>query len=181
MPRALTPLLLLLCTVSCEPLETELDRVQAVFERYQERQAAHDPQLAELYADDASITWVTREDGERKETSMTGDEFKRAATDILDEARREGRRYTYLEVTIKKLVESGRQESSQLSLSAKDAPKRSAHILHTLGISSFYMALRRHAAAQDVPEELVEQLWEQLVEGSIEYEFAAWDGQRGES
>jgi len=46
---------------------------------------------------------------------------------------------------IKKLVESGREESAQLSLSAKDAPKRSAHILHTLGISSFYMALRRHA------------------------------------
>ena len=46
---------------------------------------------------------------------------------------------------VRKLIDSGRQESEQLSLSAKDAPKRSAHILHTLGISSFYMALRRHA------------------------------------
>lgn len=51
---------------------------------------------------------------------------------------------------VTKLREVGRTESPQLSLSARPAPKRSAHILHTLGISSFYMALRRHAAENAV-------------------------------
>jgi hypothetical protein len=51
---------------------------------------------------------------------------------------------------VARLREAGRIESPQLSLSVKSAPKRSAHILHTLGISSFYMSLLRHAEEHDV-------------------------------
>lgn len=40
---------------------------------------------------------------------------------------------------------------------------------------------RRHAAALNVPEDLVAELWDRLVEGSIEYEFNAWDRQRKDS
>ena len=58
--------------------------------------------------------------------------------------------YSLTRKGIGKLRDTGRTESPQLSLSARSAPKRSAHILHTLGISSFYMALLRHAEPNGV-------------------------------
>lgn len=39
--------------------------------------------------------------------------------------------------------------------------------------------VRAEAAAHGLPEELMAQLWEVLVEGSIAYEFDRWDIQRG--
>lgn len=39
--------------------------------------------------------------------------------------------------------------------------------------------VRAAAAAQHVPEELVAQLWDVLVEGSIAFELECWDAQRG--
>jgi len=58
--------------------------------------------------------------------------------------------YSVARKGIRKLLDSSYKPSEQLSLSVKDAPKRSAHIIHTLGISSFYMSLLRHAADRNV-------------------------------
>lgn len=51
---------------------------------------------------------------------------------------------------IRKLIDAGYTTTEQLSLSVKDAPRRSAHIIHTLGTSSFYMSLLRHAGEHQV-------------------------------
>lgn len=58
--------------------------------------------------------------------------------------------YSITRSGIRRLIDAGRQHDEQLSLSVKDAPRRSAHILHTLGISSFYLSLERHARDHQV-------------------------------
>lgn len=39
--------------------------------------------------------------------------------------------------------------------------------------------VRREAVTRELPEELLAQLWDMLVEGSIAYELDQWDNQRG--
>ena len=45
--------------------------------------------------------------------------------------------------------------------------------------SSVIAAAKAEAEARGIPSELIADLWDQLVEGSIAYEFDEWDRTRG--
>ena len=97
-------LVLLIVMAGCGLPTTELDRVQALFTRYQELQTTYDPALADLYHDDASVTTVLESDVEPDEThTLTGRELKAKIGDIVAEAQSSGDRFTYPDATIKKV------------------------------------------------------------------------------
>lgn len=45
--------------------------------------------------------------------------------------------------------------------------------------ASVIAAAKAQAEARGIPAELIAELWDQLVEGSIAYEFGEWDRTRG--
>lgn len=45
--------------------------------------------------------------------------------------------------------------------------------------ASVIAAAKEEAEARGIPGDLIAELWEQLVEGSIAYEFDEWDSTRG--
>ena len=102
-PPVLVRLLVLavaVLSVGCFP-ETDLDRVEAGFARYQELWSASDPAVGVLYAADARI--VTRVDGapDGEELVVTGEELQAGFTDRMRDMREARDRNQYEDVKIR--------------------------------------------------------------------------------